>query len=258
MRKNRLLILAFSLVLVMLLFTGCGKENKYVNVGVEMSTSGLSLYLTNEAKKLGSVSTYVLFSNDLDEKIGRLAQEKQGIDICYLPVNELSRIKADSPFSVVFIDTFEETGELKGVWIARNSWFTSAPNTSAKYLRGMVKSTDYRASHMTMSYEDALASISGMRDFDFDVQNETLQFVAVYDQSNKDDKVDNIKFAVKSATDLETMFSGFASGTGEGYELCKAAYDKYCTSSDSMSFEKMFNLEKMVKAIDEVLHPVEK
>ena len=44
-------IKVFALILVCtLLLAGCGKENKYVNVGVNMSTAGMSLYLTNTVR----------------------------------------------------------------------------------------------------------------------------------------------------------------------------------------------------------------
>lgn len=246
-----------ALVLVMLLFTGCGKENKYVNVGVEMSTAGLSLYLTNTAKSLEKISTYVFFSTDIDETFEKISKDKQGIDISYISINEISRIKADSNFTVVFIDCFDDSGEIKGVWIARDGWLADAPNYSKRYIKGLAKSADYRASHLSMNYDEALASIKGKRDFDFDVQDETLQFVAVFDQSN-DDVVANVGFTVKSVSELNDMFKDFNNKAGEGYELCKKAYDKYCTAGDSMSFDKMFNLDLMMAGFDAVLHPEEK
>lgn len=256
MKKNSVISVLLILVLVLTLCTGCAKENKYVNVGVEMSTAGLSLYLTNTAQKLESISTYVFFSDDIDETFEKISKDEQGIDISYISVDELSRIKPDSNFRVVFIDCFEESGELKGVWIARDGWLENAPNYSRRYIRGLVKSADYRASHMNLSYEDALASIEGMRDFDFSVQNDTLQFVAVFDQSN-DDEIADVKFEVKSAKELRDMFEGFEAGSGEGYELCRAAYYKYCTATDAMSFEEMFSLDMMIEALDEVFNPEE-
>ena len=249
MRKISKISIVLVLILVMALFTGCAKENKYVNVGVEMSTAGLSLYLTNTAAGLEKISTYVFFPEDADETFDKISRNKQGIDISYIPVKELSRIKADSNFRVVYIDCFEENGDLKGVWIARDGWIKDAPTYSQRYMNGLAKSTDYRAEHMNMSYDEALASIKGMRDFDFTVQNETLQFVAVFDQSN-DDVIANEKFEVKNTAELGRMFDGFESGRGEGYELCRAAYDKYCTAADAMSFEEMFSFDMMYSAFE--------
>ncbi len=254
MKKNSKLLKTISLVLVaLLLLSGCGKENKYVNIGIEESTAGLSLYLTNTAKGLEKISNYVFFSTDMNETFEKLSKDKQGIDISYVPVTELGRIKENSNFRVVYVDCFEKNGDLKGVWVARDGWFVDAPTYSKKYIRGLVKSTDYRASHMNMTYKEALESIKGMRDFDFDVQDETLQFVAVFDQSN-DDVITDCEFIAKSSSELREMFAGFADGTGEGFRLCRQAYDKYCTASDVMSFEKMFNFECMLSAIDEVLN----
>lgn len=252
MKKSLKIVTALTLILGMFVLTGCAKENKYVNVGVEMSTAGLSLYLTNTAKELEKISTYVFFSTDMDETFEKMSMDKQGIDISYIPVKELSRIKSDSGFRVVFVDCFEENGELKGVWIARDKWITDAPNYSKKYIRGMAKSADYRAEHMNMSYKEAKDSVKGKRDFNFSVQNDALQFVAIFDQSN-DDVITETKFTVKSAGELKDMFKDFSTGKGEGYDLCKAAYEKYCTSDDSMSFEKMFNLDMMVSELETVI-----
>lgn len=250
MRKSVRIAIVLILVMVCTLFTGCAKENKYVNVGVELSTAGLSLYLTNTAVGLEKISTYVFFPENPDETFEKIQKDKQGIDISYIPVNELSRIKTDSNFRVVYIDCFEENGDLKGVWIARDGWLTDAPNYSKRFIRALIKSNDYRASHMSMSYKEALDSVKGMRDFDFSVQNDVMQFVAVFDQSN-DDVINDVNFSVKSVRELGEMFAGFAEGTGEGYELCKTAYHRYCSDPDAKSFENMFSLNIMNSEIEE-------
>lgn len=250
MRKNARFLTVLILVLTVVLFTGCAKENKYVNVGVEMSAAGLSLYLTNTAAELEKISTYVFFPEDEDETFEKIGKDKQGIDISYISAEKLSQIKENSNFRVVFIDCFEENGDLKGVWIARDGWIKDAPNFSKRYIKGLVKATDYRASHMNMSYAEALASVKGMRDFDFKVQNDTLQFVAIFEQSNGDTIIAEA-FKVKSANELKAMFSDFDSRSGEGYNACKAAYDRYCTSSDAMSFDEMFDLDMMKNAFEE-------
>lgn len=251
MRTVKRFTLIITLALVLTILTGCGKENKYVNVGVGMSTPGLSLYLTNTAVELEKIATYVFFPQDPADIFDKIGRDKQGIDIAYIPVEYLSRIKSDSNFRVVFIDCFDDDGALKGVWIARDGWLESAPNYSARYILGLAKSVDYRASHMNMSYPDALASVKDNRDIDFTVQNDVLQFVAAFDDSN-DDFIRDEAFSVRSASGLSSMFAGFKSGSGEGYELCRAAYDRYCTSSDSMSFDNMFRLDIMLEKLSEV------
>lgn len=256
MKKRRYTVLIASLILAVLTISGCGKENKYVNVGIEESTPGLSLYLTNTAKGLEKISTYVFFSTDMDETFEKISMDKQGIDISYVPVDEIARIKKDSNFRVVFIDCFETSGDIKGVWIARDTWLNDAPNYSKKYIKGMVKSLNYRTDHMNLSYEEALSSIEGMRDFDFDVQDDVLQFVAIFDKSN-DDVISDYPFISKSASDMKEMFKDFSLGSGEGYELCKKAYDTYCTSFDAMGFEDMFDLKLMMEEIEEVLNSEE-
>ena len=72
--------LALALALLLLSATGCAKENKYVNVGVEMSTAGMSLYLTNTVngfqKNQTAVRLYVRYSfttvNDWKPKVSFL------------------------------------------------------------------------------------------------------------------------------------------------------------------------------------------
>ena len=44
MLRGAAALLALS---ILFLSAGCAKENKYVNVGVDMSTAGMSLYLNN-------------------------------------------------------------------------------------------------------------------------------------------------------------------------------------------------------------------
>ena len=46
------------------------------------------------------------------------------------------------------------------------------------------------------------------------------------------------------------MFEGFAEGTGEGYALCRDAYEKYC-GPDAESFEKLFDFGLAVRALEE-------
>ena len=62
--KAALLRMAATLLVLALVLpaSGCAKENKYVNVGVEMSTAGMSLYLTNTVNGFQRISNYVVFS----------------------------------------------------------------------------------------------------------------------------------------------------------------------------------------------------
>ena len=59
MRKlTRLIAIIICLVLLVVTFSGCEKENKYVNLGVYYSTDALSLYLSGVANSLLKVSFY--------------------------------------------------------------------------------------------------------------------------------------------------------------------------------------------------------
>ena len=235
----------------MLALSGCAKENKYVNAGVNMSTAGMSLYLTDVANGFLKVSSYVFFAGSSEEALDKIRLEKQGIDITYLPVKDLGMIKKGDKLTVVFPDCFERSGELKGVWVANDIWLENAPNYSYKFILGLAKSADYRAGHLNMSYTDALGSVKGVRDIDWEKYPETMQYCAVYATSNKEELADEA-FAGYDAKTMLSMFEGFSTGTGEGYELCRQAYEKYC-GSDGQSFEELFDMTLAVKALKESL-----
>ena len=239
------------ITIVMLAFSGCAKENKYVNAGVNMSTAGMSLYLTDVANGFLNVSSYVFFAESSEEALDKIRQEKQGIDITYLPAKDLGMIKKDDKLTVVFPDCFEPGGELKGVWVANDRWLENAPNYSYRFILGLAKAAGYRAGHMNMSYSDALESVKGVRDIDWEKYPETMQYCAVYATSNKEELADEA-FAGYDAKTMLSMFEGFSTGTGEGYKLCKRAYDKYC-GADARSFEELFDMNLAVKALKESL-----
>ncbi len=240
---------ALLVAFIMAALSGCAKENKYVNVGVEMSTAGLSLYLTNTVNGFQKISNYVFFANSAEEAMEKIRLDKQGIDITYLKAEDLGLIKADDPLKVVFPDCFGPDGGLKGVWVAKESWLNKAPNYSYRYILGMAQSADYRAAHMSMNYGDALKSLEGVRDVDWEKYPEVMQYCAVYALSNKEELSDTA-FTVKDAGSMLSMFEGFDAGEEEGYELCRNAYEKYCTA-DSKPFGEMFDFSLAVKALNE-------
>ena len=246
MRLVSALLIAAAVVFC---FVGCAKENKYVNVGVEMSTAGMSLYLTNTVNGFQKISNYVFFSSSSEASIDKLRQEKQGIDITYLPAEDLGLIREGDGLTVVFPDCFDKDGGLKGVWVARDSWLENAPNYSYKFILGLAMSAEYRASHRNMSYPDALESVRGVRDVDWEQYTETMQYCAVYALSNGEELRDEA-FDVRDAASLFSMFAGFASGSGEGYTLCRDAFARYCESG-AESFESLFDFSLAVRALEE-------
>lgn len=243
--------MAFVIMLVILITAGCAKENKYVNIGVNMSTAGMSLYLTNTVNGFEKISNYVYFATSSQDSLDKIRQEKQGIDITYLPVSDLGLIKADDGLKVVFPDCLDDSGELKGVWVANTNWLNNAPNYSYRFIKGLIKSADYRASHMNRSYEDALRSVKGVIDINWEKYPEVMQYCAVYAVSNNEELEDE-SFVSPDMNELMEMFEGFSSGTGRGYELCRSAYDKYC-AQESKSFEELFDMSLAVKALKECL-----
>ncbi len=243
--------LSLVIIAVLLVFgIGCGKENKYVNIGVNMSTEGMSTYLTYTANGFKKVSNYVFFSESSEASLDKIRMEKQGIDITYLPAEDLGLIKSEDNLTVVLPDCFEENGELKGVWVAKNSWLQNAPNYSKKLIEGFVMSIDYRAEHMNVSYKDAYRSMKDVRDFDWDVYKESMEYCAAYAIANKEDLSDDA-FSVCDAEEMLKMLEGFENKVGTGYELSRKAYDKYKTS-DSKSFEELFDYSLAAEALKKV------
>ena len=250
-KRRTLMRIALSVLILLtsLIPAGCAKENKYVNVGVEMSTAGMSLYLTNTVQGFQKISNYVFFSPSSQDSLDKIRQDKQGIDITYLPAKDLGLIGQKDGLTVVLPDCFDENGDLLGVWVAKDSWLINAPNYSYRFILGLVMSMDYRAAHMNMSYPDALESVKGLWDVDWEKFPETMQYCAVYAVSNKEELKDE-PFTAFDVKTILSLFEGFSSGTGAGYEACKRAYDKYC-GDGSPSFEQLFDLSLGLKALGE-------
>lgn len=240
-------MLIFSLVLI--LFTGCGKENKYVNAGVYLSTDGLSLCLTGYTNSIQSVSNYVYFSDGIESTLGKLNREAQNIDIAYILASDLSKVTSDMKLKVVYADCLNTDGTLRGVWIAREGWLESTPNYSQRYINNLVKCSDYRSRNMQMSYADACVSVKGIRDFDFSKTSDVMQFCAAY-ALNNDEVLEVNDFISPSAEDLKNMFTDFDRQTGTGYSICRDAYEKYCVGENYKSFAEMFDMSLMNKGID--------
>lgn len=256
MERSPFLVLLLA-VMMMLLLTGCGKENKYVNMGVEMSTDGISLCLTGYTNSLQNVSNYVFFSDGPEATISKITRDAQNIDIAYLPASELYRITSDMDLSVVFVDCLDTDGSLRGVWIARGEWIQSAPNYSQKFINNLVKCADYRNSHMTMSYSDALTAVGNMKEHDTSKVDEVMELCAIYALDNQE-PLDDASFTTLSASELDAMFASFDSGTGAGYDLCREAYDRYCAGTSGVkSFADMFDMSMMKKATESFLNPEE-
>ena len=248
--KKKMIAAALAAVLALTLLAGCAKENKYVRLGVEMSTAGMSLYLTNTAVGPEKLSNYVFFAESPEECLEKLALEKQGIDIAYVPVETLALIGPDDPFTVVFLDTFGTDGSIKGVWLAADRWLTEAPTYSARFLRSLAKCLDYRAEHLSMSYLDALASVVGMRDFDFTVQNEVMQFCAIFAAQNNDKLADE-PFTVMGLDEMAAAFAGEgAKDKGPGWQRVWNVYQRYGAGTGK-TMPELFRLELMQKALCE-------
>ncbi|OQB53999.1 MAG: hypothetical protein BWX97_00294 [Firmicutes bacterium ADurb.Bin146] len=254
-KHTRLIIILICLVLLASCFSGCSKENKYINLGVYYSTDALSLYLSGVANSLLKVSTYVFFSDSIETTMDKISRDKQGIDISYINADEISYVMGkDKELTVVFVDCFNTDGSIRGIWIASDEWLKNTPTYSKKFIEALVRCADYRDGNMNMSYEDAKTSIEGMRDFDFSKLTEVMQYCAVFSKSNPVDNkpqliADN-PFLTYDAQGMYELFKDFSYQQGTGYELCHNLYAQYTDSIDDVKdFSQTFDLSLMLNAL---------
>jgi len=254
-KRTRVFTIIICLILIIVSLTGCSKEDKYVNLGVYYSTDAMSLYLSGVANSLLKVSTYVYFSNDIDMTMDKITRSKQGIDIAYINSDEIPYVlDKDKELTVVFVDCFNEDGSIRGIWVASDEWLKNTPTYSKKFIEALVRCADYRNGNMNMNYEDAKASIEGMREYDFTKLTEVMQYCAVFSNSNPVDNkpqliADN-PFVTYDAQGMYELFKDFSSQQGGGYELCLSLYERYSDSvDDAKDFSQTFDLSMMVNAL---------
>jgi hypothetical protein len=252
---TRIIAIVFCFVLILCTFSGCAKENKYINLGAYYSTDSLSLYLTGVANSLLKVSTYVYFSDDINMTMDKLDREKQGIDIAYINADEIPYVMGkDKELTVVFVDCFNEDGSIRGVWVASNEWLKNTPTYSKRFIEALVRCMDYRDGHMDMSYTDAKDSIKGMRDYDFTKLTQVMQYCAVFSDSNlvdgKPQVIADNPFMTYDAQDMYELFKDFPTQQGAGYELCLSLYSQYSEGVDAKDFSQTFDLSMMLNALE--------
>lgn len=252
---TRLIAFVICLVLLVIPLSGCAKENKYLNLGVYYSTDALSLYLSGVANSLLKVSTYVYFSDDIEMSINKITRQKQGIDIAYMNADEISYVMdRDNDLTVVFVDCFNVDGSIRGMWVASDEWLKNTPTYSKRFIEALVRCTDYRDGNMNMSYEEAKASIEGMRDFDFTKLTEVMQYCAIFSNSNpvdgKPQEISGNTFKTFDAEGMYDMFKDFAGQQGTGYELCVNLYNQYLENADNVKdFSETFDLSLMINTL---------
>ncbi len=255
--KKRTRLTAFVICLVLLVgsFSGCAKENKYIHLGVYYSTDALSLYLSGAANSLLKVSTYVFFSDGYEMTLDKITSQKQGIDITYMNADELSYVMdRDNGLTVVFVDCFNVDGSIRGLWVASDEWLKNTPTYSKKFIEALVRCADYRDSNMNMTYEQAKASIEGMREYDFSKLTEVMQYCAVFSNSNpvdgKPQVIADNTFETYDAKGMYELFKDFSEQQGAGYELCVSLYNQYSDNADDVKeFSQTFDLSRMIDAL---------
>ncbi len=254
-KRTRFASFVICLILLAALFSGCAKENKYVNVGVYYSTDALSLYLSGAANSLLKGSTYVYFSDGAEMTLSKITRQKQGIDITYIHADDFSYImNRDNKLTAVFVDCFNTDGSIRGLWAASEEWLKNTPTYSKKFIEALVRCADYRDGHMNMSYEEAKASIEGMRDFDFSKLTEVMQYCAVFSNSNpvdgKPQVIADNPFRTQDAEGMYELFKDFSAQQGAGYELCVNLYHQYSDNAEDVKdFSETFDLSLMMNAL---------
>jgi len=278
MKKNKTLIIAIVTLLSTLTLTGCKKENKYVRVGCYEDVAGINLVLTGKATGKQNVSTYTLFDKGegyANRMINKMNSKVAGIDIAYFDVADLGKVIENTNLHVVFVDTYNLDGSIKGVWVARDSWSQVCKTYFSKYVLGMAKSLDYRYNNSKLdgSFHDLKVKLETgdvnkenffykffkFTDFNFQTYTNIYEYCAIYEIENVA-KADQEKFEVNEFTfnslqDSYDMYKDFSAGQ-VGYEKCKAVYDSI--GKTSQSFDDFFNLETMTTKMEDALKPAEK
>ena len=167
-------------------------------------------------------------------------------DITYLPAKDLGLIKAGDNLKVVFVDCFNGDGKIEGLWVANNQWLENAPTYSYRFIKGLAKSCDYRTDHLNKDYASAFETMKAVRDIDWAKYPEDMEYCAANAAANND-TLEDTKFVSKTGAELAAMFEGFDNKSGEGYGLCKEAYEAYC-GAGCESFEELFDLSLAMKA----------
>ncbi|GEM_PF-1990531 len=245
-KKVRLWTLVLALLLLVPLLVSCGKENKYVKIGVYNTTDGLCTYLTGKARGLLTLSHYVYFSDSIGDTLQKLTAEKMGIDVAYITVDDLQYLTEDLPVTVICIDNYQN-GEIHGVWVANTKWLEKTPTYSARFIDNLCAIGNYCANNKFGTYADKRAAMEGIRDYDFNDYTNPLEFVAMFAAQNNLSLTD-VDFDYLKGEDAWTAYADItlACDTVEVFNaLCVAAYEKVKDVPNIQSYEKMFTLGTM-------------
>lgn len=241
-------------------------------------------YKTVDVSKYIEVSYYVLLSKEidnLDETLSAFDRNRGGIDIAFVPVDKLDFITKDSGMSIVFVDSYEVSGEIKGVWVARNDWLQSAPNYSRKFIATLIKCLNYASANTTGSYTSSQTAIDndGKSIYEFGDYANVNDYLAIFTKqcmrgTVKEDinkysalfkkgdekqqiegedlsfKLTQVSYTRYSVNQTLQMYKDFYKGQGEGYNKCLALYnDKLSKVTNAPDFESTFNFDLMISLL---------
>jgi len=215
------------------------------------------------------VSNYVLCSDSANETLEALQRAKSGVEIAFIPVSLLNDIKITNAngLSIVYIDTYTTTGEISGIWVAKDSWLKNAPNYSRKFIQSLVKCQNYCVNNTSGSYTDCLNAIEAddyNKIYDFSSYNNVNDYLAIFTKQcvrnifpkNISDITAkrNAKYALAdnpytrySLVNSANMYKDFNNNQGEGYTKCLDLYNAYIKNvDDAKSFDDAFNLDLMM------------
>lgn len=178
MKTRKLFLLTLCLGSSLAFSTSCQKESNITKVCMLKTVDSMNLYLTAVAK--GNVGSTYIYLNDHCDSEGKpiLTHDKEknytqevydkasnaaraNCDIAYFPVSDDEGINAvkklfsldtEKIFQIVYFDSYNENeskpSEITGIWVARKKWINNKNGTGRKFIDGLAKAANYRASKM--------------------------------------------------------------------------------------------------------------
>jgi len=242
-KKITLSLMIIFLVCASVLFclSGCSGDNTTVNVGIYKSTDACSLYFTGLVNNYySSADPYTYFSDNINTTLEKInnAEMKRSCVLSYVRASEIDDVFATNlgKCSIVLIDNLTTTGEINGVWIARNDWMTGNESKTIykKMLKGLLRAMDYRAENYDMTLTEALDSLKngynaeqiGIAEHEEDQPkyiDNVMQYIAIYSKENNSD-ITETPCQVFNATSFYTISTDFTNKTGSGYTKLQNMY----------------------------------
>ncbi len=152
------------LVLLVSLLSGCsGSEDTSVNIAMPCSTDGLTLERAGlYTGSFSGITVYEFLYEDVADAVEKLTKDKlnRSCHLAYVTADDYkAHFEGDSRFCIVLVDSFHADGSIYGLWVARQDWMDSCPNTFKKAVKGLLLAMNYRAANCQITLAQAKEDI---------------------------------------------------------------------------------------------------